>query len=597
MCASKLERCLHWAKENGASIDDAVHFENSETNGFSAILNKSIDIKSLDQKKLIEIPKNLLITKHLAKEAFVETDDGSIGNTNALTQMYLAKLMFDNSNCSEIMNEKRVFFKPYLDVLPLDLSHPYFWPLEKLELLKKTDVYVILKQNLKKFILEWKSVVELLDIKIDHDRLAFLLQTTLDLDDDLSFNSLIDYIQISKTSFLEDRSNIPWDGFFAYLWSTCVFLSRAFPAILIDKKCTDINEAFLLPIVDLLNHRNDTDVKWRFMDNNVVFFSDEQNFKGKRENPNNELFNNYGDKSNEELLLGYGFAEENNNHDFCRLTMRLDNDYLQGAKKLGVNLRDQNLVSDGCVQFQLSGSDPLPKALVDLFGYLCKLKSEKTITSRAALEGTDELGNILNSKLIATKDLIKFIKGSDRINKILKSYLTSHRKLLNKSIECLAKKQKQMIQSISSKSMISFKTIFKSDKTFANAMLLRFGVLKFEDLVTKNCLNKALMLWIVRISNKETLEKKLDYSVPNFILETFADVSSTIVVQKEDVMEYMTFYKELFPHLTQKLPDVFGKGDWGIKQFIIADTVIDRIVWIRKSNQEPMFVKKEEYCD
>lgn len=178
---------------------------------------------------------------------------------------------------------------------------------------------------------------------------------------------------------------------------------------------------------------------------------------------------------------------------------------------------------------------------------------------------------------------------------MLKLYLTSHRKLLNKSIEQLARKQKQIIQTIPANNMISFKSIFKSDKMFANAMLLRFGVIKFEDLVTKNCLNKALMLWIVRVANQNSLERKLEYSVPDFILKTFEDVASTIVVQKEDVTEYMSFYKELFPHLSQKLPDVFGKGDWGIKQFIIADTVIDRIVWIRKTNDEPFFIKKEEY--
>lgn len=595
MSSSKLDACLQWATKNGASIDELVRFNSNEKTGISATLDPSFDAQSLNEKKLIEIPKELLITRQQAKEAFPDTDESSINNVNGLTQIYLANLMFNNESQSEIIRERQEFFRPYLDVLPQQLSQPYFWPLDKLEILKKTDIYVILKQNLRNFITEWKSLLEELDIEIDHDNLSFLLQTGLDLDDDSSFSSLIEYIQSSKISMLKNEGSISWKGFFAYLWASCIFLSRAFPAILINEKCTDINEAFLLPIVDLLNHKNDTNVKWKFLDNNVVFFSNEQNFLKTNDKPNNELFNNYGDKSNEELLLGYGFVEENNSHDICRLTMRLDNDVLQSAKQLGVNLLEKNLLSEGCVQFQLTEKDPLPKALIDLFGYLCKLKVENNLTRRSILEGSDELSNILNSKLTSTKNLIKSIKADNDIGKMLKLYLTSHRKLLNKSIEQLARKQKQIIQTIPANNMISFKSIFKSDKMFANAMLLRFGVIKFEDLVTKNCLNKALMLWIVRVANQNSLERKLEYSVPDFILKTFEDVASTIVVQKEDVTEYMSFYKELFPHLSQKLPDVFGKGDWGIKQFIIADTVIDRIVWIRKTNDEPFFIKKEEY--
>lgn len=264
-------------------------------------------------------------------------------------------------------------------------------------------------------------------------------------------------------------------------------------------------------------------------------------------------------------------------------------------KKQGIKLTQENLIAPDCVQFKLSMNEPLPESLLKLFGFLCKLRSEDKITYRALLEGYDELHGILESKLNSTKSLIKELKGNDQIIQTLKLYLVSQRRILNRTVETLAGKQKNIVKSIPQQNMLSFKTIFKSDKMFANAMLLRFGVIKFEDLISKDVMNKALMLWIVRVSNKDALPKKLEYTIPQFILDMFKEVSDNIVVQREDVMEYMDFYKELFPHLSQKLPEVFSKGEWGIKQFIIADTVIDRLVWIKKNNHEPIFLTKTFY--
>ncbi|SMN20465.1 similar to Saccharomyces cerevisiae YHL039W EFM1 Probable lysine methyltransferase involved in the monomethylation of eEF1A (Tef1p/Tef2p) [Maudiozyma saulgeensis] len=594
----KLDNLIKWSKENGSIIDDAIKFNISAGNGAYACITNPNKIDSLNDRKLISIPSSLLITKKLALESFcIETDEDQNSNLNALTQLYLCQLKFQNESQPEILLSKQNFFKFYLDTLPKHLTHPYFWTEENLELLKKTDIYVLLKQNLTSLKNEWKAILNLTGSKpFKNDIEELLYKDDCDFNDEDTLNSVFEYIQQSLKIFDENMKLIHWNSFFAYLWAFCIFSSRAFPEIVINPDCKNINQAFLMPIIDLLNHKNDTKTRWTFSENKVNFISNELNFKNTKGTPNDQLYNNYGDKSNEELLLGYGFVEEANKYDYCRLTLRLDDSLLKDAtQKQGIKLTSDNLIAPGCVQFKLSYENSLPLPLFQLFGFLCKLRSEDNLTYRSVLEGSDELNNVISSKLSSVKQLIKSIKGSDGAIQTLKSYLNSQRRILNTTMEALAKKQKITIKEISQKDIISFKTIFKSDKVFANAMLLRFGVIKFEDLISKGVLNKALMLWIVRIANKDTLDKKLEYQIPDFIIPTFREVASNIVVEKDDVMEYMSFYKELFPHLAQKLPDVFGKGDWGIKQFIIADSVIDRIVWIKKTNQEPFFLEKAQF--
>lgn len=183
------------------------------------------------------------------------------------------------------------------------------------------------------------------------------------------------------------------------------------------------------------------------------------------------------------------------------------------------------------------------------------------------------------------------IDASNKRRRTLRKYFDSQRKMFQAVVESLQKRQKEIVKS-NSPFMTSFKTIYKSDKKFANSLLLVFGVTKFDDLIIKDCTRDALLLWIVRIANKESYPRKMEFEVPQFIYDTFQEVSSTIAVERNDVVEMMPFYKKMFPSLAEKIPEVFSEGNWGIRQFIVADTVLDRLVWTRKLTQEPFFIKK-----
>ena len=75
----------------------------------------------------------------------------------------------------------------------------------------------------------------------------------------------------------------------------------------------------LLPLLDLLNHAPGARVTWAPATRaapRVVFTSDDGVA------PGGEVANNYGAKSNEELLMVHGFALADNVHDTCALFAR-----------------------------------------------------------------------------------------------------------------------------------------------------------------------------------------------------------------------------------------------------------------------------------
>lgn len=569
----ELASFIEWTKANGAVIDERLEFKVTQASGIACFTKEEIKIQ---EDPLIYVPKDMLVTLELAEKYFVKSASDielSSKNPNALTQLFLAQLKFGDA-------KEREFFIPYMSLLSIELDQPYFWSLEVLNLIEGTDLYLVLKKNISRIANEWLELLEQLEI-INEDSEEIRNKDAAEL---------LNFISSYRISNCE---SIQWNGFFAYLWSTCIFSSRAFPQLLIgSKNSKNLNQGFLYPIVDLLNHKNDTNVRWDFQDDKVCFKALDFIKSG------TEIFNNYGNKPNEELLLSYGFVEEHNFHDTSRLTLKLDSQMIITAQKSGVNLTKSELIKSDCVQFELALKSNIPKNLINLFGYLSKLRSEESITIRSLLVGSDELSSILNQKVEFFKKALKFdqstLKNSN-INSVqsVKKFLTSQRKIYTRNLESLQKVQKIIIKE--SEESVSFKNIFKSDKTFANSTLLTFGVTNFEDLILKNCMKNALLLWIVRIANCDEYPKKFDFSYPKFILTVFEEVSSTIVIEKDDVMDYMEFYKFLFPKISDKIPEVYKQGNWGIKQFIVADTVLDRLVWTRKVTEETIFLKRQEF--
>ena len=99
-------------------------------------------------------------------------------------------------------------------------------------------------------------------------------------------------------------------------WARGCYLSRRFPPRLLDAAAPSTGApGILLPFFDLLNHGAGTEIEWRGDGTSVAFAA------GAAIAPNSEIFNNYGSKASDELLLAHGFALENNEHDRVALKM------------------------------------------------------------------------------------------------------------------------------------------------------------------------------------------------------------------------------------------------------------------------------------
>jgi len=87
-------------------------------------------------------------------------------------------------------------------------------------------------------------------------------------------------------------------------WARKAISSRCFPAR------PGHPFPMMIPVVDSLNHSINAKPYWSWTDTHFVFGTDDY------VQPGDEVFGNYGPKSNEELLLGYGFALPNNPNNY-----------------------------------------------------------------------------------------------------------------------------------------------------------------------------------------------------------------------------------------------------------------------------------------
>lgn len=128
--------------------------------------------------------------------------------------------------------------------------------------------------------------------------------------------------------FLQSRMDaaITYDD---VLWAYSVFSSRTAGVMVEDNFSNNQNYRFsfleavpcLVPFLDTLNHSLSAEVKYITCNANRQFqFQFQSSPQGK------EVFNNYGPKSNEELLLTYGFILPNNPHNSYWIQMALPPD-------------------------------------------------------------------------------------------------------------------------------------------------------------------------------------------------------------------------------------------------------------------------------
>ncbi|KAF2753879.1 SET domain-containing protein [Pseudovirgaria hyperparasitica] len=217
----------------------------------------------------------------------------------------------------------------YLNVLPPDhphfkLSIPHFYDSLAAKLVASTPLHVVswfflAEQYLKGKDSPWYYYIAALppigDIPwIDEDYVKPWLRGT-------NLFHATDARNVLWNSWIEKALQILRDAGFRHLdkynwdlmhWAAQLYSSRGFTSTHIFPDITP-PLSILFPVIDFLNHSNDAKVTWAFTPRaNPDGFYLETNQSHKR---GDQVFNNYGPKSNEELMLGYGFCIKNNPFD------------------------------------------------------------------------------------------------------------------------------------------------------------------------------------------------------------------------------------------------------------------------------------------
>lgn len=106
-----------------------------------------------------------------------------------------------------------------------------------------------------------------------------------------------------------------WEGL--WIWADMAYASRSFPPQVGGWPAEE--EPILIPGFDTLNHRRGEPVTWSFETTDEACFTIHRGY-----GPEEQVFNNYGAKSNEELLMTYGFVEPGGPDDVLVLSLRSD---------------------------------------------------------------------------------------------------------------------------------------------------------------------------------------------------------------------------------------------------------------------------------
>ncbi|KAG7905066.1 hypothetical protein KL907_003282 [Ogataea polymorpha] len=543
-----LESLLRWSKSHGAYFDN-VEFAIDRDKGVHGILKNEI---SLDEP-LIIVPEAIFITPELAKRVF-----GLDNPIDDLSLLLLAKLKFDKKETLIDGNSLSKMYEPYIAFLPhscLEIGLPSFWTDDEQELLKGTDAYPRLKRTREELFERWNSLMSLLN---EQKKLDVVMQEA-----PLCENSL------------------SWKSFEAFSWAYSIYCTRAFPNFLRKQSERSINGGFLCPIVDLLNHKNGEKVTWTCENNSFVFKASAKHIRS-----GEEIYNNYGNKSNTDLLLNYGFVLNDNESETTTLTLKVEERVIEAVNKFGLKLPEGSSANGIC--FNLSLVTPLPKDLLRFMGFLHQLSSEKNqYTLRMHLEGISRLRDILASR-IATFRSWK-VDEHGNINKktieLVKRYRSSQKSLFQRAYELCDSIEKSLIQKYKP---LSLQKALKVDTEFAQRLTFIFGTNKLDEIEKKGLSDQVLLLFIMRCRNL----RPAGDSPLRFISDTYENVRATIKITKEDVLEYSDLYRSLFPYLSQKIPEIFAVGDYSARSMIIAGTVVDRIVFKRKVNGELYLLQK-----
>ncbi|KAJ2370087.1 hypothetical protein H4S01_000598 [Coemansia sp. RSA 2610] len=329
----RLDRFVAWLRDNGAEMDKVEVRESEHGNG--VYVKEPIPA----EEQYAQIPLRLVVTGRVCREA--------LGADPAAIRLVGRSLL-----CAFLIQQRFVagessFWHPYISILPHEFHTPLFFSDTELELLENTPMIYAVKDRR----------------QLMRDELEEILE------------------QIPESTI--PRSVLTTEN---YAWAAAVVSSRSFTKSLIsESQSPDEETSVLLPLLDMMNHRPLTRISWIASDSSIGFAAGTALSKG------SEVVNNYGAKSNEELLMGYGFCVPGNPLNSYHIKLNYTMDPLAADKQAILN-HAQIASCDHYIR-----ADELPRDLLPTLRVMAMTETDVYYVKRQIAEGhggalLDDLG-------------------------------------------------------------------------------------------------------------------------------------------------------------------------------------------------------------
>lgn len=268
----KMLHFLSWLKENGATFPSLAVDVGPE--------GRTVRAKApiREGELVLHVPRRLMITPKIAKAS----ETGGLAAKVPVTRRhgYLAAFLLD-------IKRKGGFWKPYVDILPRDLSgHPLFFAESELAYLAGSSCLREIRSRTRQIDAEYQGLI----------------------------------------------ASLPQDQTFTreeYVWARIIVDSRVHRA-----RAFGVETVVLVPLADLLDHSRDYNVEWRIESTLGFLYS-----SGRQLEPGTPLTISYGSKGNSVLFSNYGFTLEGNPDDDAEIELpdlAPDHPFHEKAKSSGM---------------------------------------------------------------------------------------------------------------------------------------------------------------------------------------------------------------------------------------------------------------------
>ncbi|KAK7202762.1 hypothetical protein BZA70DRAFT_312896 [Myxozyma melibiosi] len=406
-----LLQLAQWVVSKGGFCSENLSFSIDDKSGSTAHASSLINASESNPLPILSCPLSLVIDFEKAATYIWGTSSACPIKSDPViaVRIYL---------CLQRLEGENAEYFPYIKTLPSLFGTPIFFTANELDLLRGTNLYGDVEQRRAKWITEHSEILPHIPDTFDKSRLTSEL----------------------------------------YLWACTVLTSRSFPSKIVFNTAAEEEDSsypVLIPLVDSLNHYPRTPVVWNVDPSSFALAAATTIEEGR------EIFNNYGPKGNEELLMGYGFCLPDNEFDLVSLKLRLPN---LTPDQIAILQTSPDTENSGI--FYLTLAHPLPDSLVRLFcvnvaneAELEHMKSNtETDSLRCKLDALMNLSIAISRKLSGHR-LPELRDESSSTERNIYLYISGQVRILS---ACAAAIYRQILDSIAPRSSASFS--FENEK-------------------------------------------------------------------------------------------------------------------------------------